>query len=488
LERLFAGVRQPAGSDSSTGDVGLAAGDGGSPGTLPRSFLLGAPPELYETVVMTATTQGTTLRTNHWRGVSYDRYTGRGWAITAESRQQVSAGEEIPLPAIAAAAAVTQTVDRADDSATIRYTLGLPARFDQPVTIHWRGTNDLSRVVGQGGSYSAVSRVSAASVAALRGASLADVPPALLARYTALPDSVPERVFGLAQQAAGQATTPYDQAKALERFLRQYPYSLEVDLAPADQDPVDFFLFDLQAGYCDYYASSMVVMARSLGLPARLAAGYLAQPTVEGPQIIRQKNAHSWAEVYFADYGWLEFEPTAAFPAESPPPPLEGEPDLVDPEALDETTSPPIPMPPPDRRGYLWLLVLIPLLLSSWWLWRARRSRRGMPSDPATWAYQQLQRRASRLGQVVRPSQTPAEFTDGFLLHLNRLDRGRAARQLGLDRLSPEVERLTNTFADRQYARQKPPAKDAVVSWRRIRRQLWLLTLLEDLRGLWPRR
>jgi transglutaminase-like putative cysteine protease len=440
---------------------------------------------LYETVVMTAATQGDANRANHWRGLSYDRYTGRGWSVSAESRESIAAGQDILLPPVAAAVIVTQTITRTDDIAAIRYTLGLPLRFDHRVTVHRRGLEDLSRVEGQGGSYSAVSRISSAGVAELRSASLADVPPALMARYAALPDNVPERVFDLAWQVTGEANTPFDQAKALETFLRQYPYSLDVELPPAGRDPVDYFLFDLQAGYCDYYASAMVVLARTLGLPARLAAGYLAQPNVDGLQTIRQLNAHSWAEVYFAGYGWLEFEPTAAFPVELAPPPLPGEPGFVDSAALTGA-PPPIPEPRPDKTGYLWLLALIPLFLGGWWLWRTRRKTRLVLPDQTSWAYHRLQRRASRLGQPVQPSQTPDEFADAFLTRLHDLDRGRLVSRLQLAQLALEIRRLSRDFSGRQYARQKPPAESAAASWRRIRRRLWLLSLIEDLRGLWP--
>lgn len=484
LERVFAGVRQPAQRTPADDDALLSGGVG--QGMLPRSFLLGAPPELYETVVMTATTQGESSRISHWRGFSYDHYTGQGWALSPESRAHFAAGQEIPLPPITATTTISQAVTRADDAAIVRFTLGMPERFSSPVTVYWRdGGNDLSRVEGQGRSYTAASQASTASAAEVRGASLADAPPALMVRYSQLPDSVPERVLDLAQQVAGWATTPYDQAKALETFLRQYPYSLDVELPPAGRDPVDYFLFDLQAGYCDYYASAMVVMARSLGLPARLAGGYLAQPAVDGVQTIRQLNAHSWAEVYFPGYGWLEFEPTAAFPAETliaAP----GEQSFFDSEAAVRVEPPPIPEPQADRRGALWLLALVPLLLGSWWLWRIYWPRRFVPADQTAWAYQQLQRRASRLGQAVQPSQTPAEFSDAFLAYLNELDQGRLARRLQLAHLAPEVRQLTSTFAVRQYGRRKPPASQAVDSWRRIRRQLWLLNLVEDLRGLWP--
>ena len=489
LDRVFAGVRQP-GPSYLAGEGALEAG--GSHGTLPRTFLLGAPPELYETVVMTATAHGDSTRAAHWRGLSYDVYTGRGWAVSAESRESVAAGQPIRLPEILATTAVTQTIVSTSESGRIRYSLGLPLRFDQAVTTRWRGLEDLSRVEGQGGFYTAVSRLSAATPAELRDASLAELSPALKARYTALPDSIPERIHALANQVAGESDlplTPYDQAKALEAFLRQYPYSLDVELPPADSDPVDYFLFDLQAGYCDYYASAMVVMARSLGLPARLAAGYLAQPAgSDGVQTITQINAHSWTEVYFADYGWLEFEPTAAFAAESAPLPAPEEQDVFGSEATPSQNPPPIPEPARDYAGFFWLLALLPLLLVGWWFWRARHQPWQRPADRAQWASDRLQRRAGRLGQLVQASQTPAEFSDAFLLHLDHLNQRRLARRLDLVEIKTEIRQLATAFAGWQYAQHKPPIGEVADSWRRVRWRLWILNVGEDLRGLWPNR
>jgi hypothetical protein len=101
-------------------------------------------------------------------------------------------------------------------------------------------------------------------------------------------------------------------------------------------------------------------------------------------------------------------------------------------------------------------------------------------------AYQRLQRHAGRLGQAARPSQTPAEFADAFVVYLDGLAQDRLAGRLRLAQLAPEVKRLTRLFADRQYARHKPPAEEATASWRRLRRPLWMLTLLKGLHSLWP--
>ena len=78
----------------------------------------------------------------------------------------------------------------------------------------------------------------------------------------------------------------------------------------------DYFLFDLKQGYCDYYATSMVVLARAAGLPARLVVGYAngSYDHERAQYIVTENYAHSWVEIYFADIGWVEFEPTSSQP------------------------------------------------------------------------------------------------------------------------------------------------------------------------------
>jgi hypothetical protein len=159
------------------------------------------------------------------------------------------------------------------------------------------------------------------SVSALRSAS-DTYPQDVLDRYLVLPREVPARVRRLAEDITRGKTNPYDKAKAIEVYLRSnYPYDLEVPAPPPDQDVADYFLFDLKRGYCDYYATSMVVLARAVGLPSRLVIGYsngIYNP-LEAKYVVREANAHSWVEVYFAGVGWVEFEPTASQPAISLP-------------------------------------------------------------------------------------------------------------------------------------------------------------------------
>src|SRR5436309_1722367 len=116
----------------------------------------------------------------------------------------------------------------------------------------------------------------------------------------------------------GEQTDPYDKAETIESFLRTtYRYAPTVRAPPAGRDPVDFFLFDLKEDFCEYFASSMVVMLRELGVPARVVEGYTAgtlDPTT-GKFQVKELDAHAWVEVYFPQYGWIEFEPT---PSQAP--------------------------------------------------------------------------------------------------------------------------------------------------------------------------
>jgi transglutaminase-like putative cysteine protease len=384
---------------------------------------------------------------------------------------------------------VSQVIERVKDNPSIRYSLGQPSHFDQEVETYWRGVSDLSRVTGQGKRYSVLSSIAAAGPEQLRQAALADVPPEILVRYTTLPDSVPERVHALAAEiAAGPegGRSAYDTAKDIELFLHQYPYSLEVELPPAASDPVDFFLFEQQAGYCDYYASSMVVLARSLGIPAWLATGYLVQPAdQDGRQIIHQINAHSWAEVYFAGYGWVEFEPTAGFSTLSAPV-VVNQPTSPGEQMPVEYEPPPIPERGQTWTALWWLPLPVALAMGGWYLWRRRR-RKGSRSDEAQRIYSQLLQGARRLGQATPASQTPQEFERALLQRLGELEGKRLSRRLGPARLKAEVQQLTTAFAVRQYSQDKSTPGSAAENWRRMRWRYWLLGQLNRLTRRWSR-
>ena len=116
---------------------------------------------------------------------------------------------------------------------------------------------------------------------------------------------------------ASGATSAYDKAAALETYLRDnFTYSTHVASIPPEQDWVDFFLFDSKQGYCDYFATTMVVLLRAQGVPARVASGFAPGDfdASTGISIVRENHAHTWVEAYFPGFGWITFEPSAIRP------------------------------------------------------------------------------------------------------------------------------------------------------------------------------
>ncbi len=120
------------------------------------------------------------------------------------------------------------------------------------------------------------------------------------------------RIPRLASQVAGSATNNYDKAAALEIYLKtHYGYTLQLLRTPV-ADPLANFLFERKQGHCEYFASSMAVMLRTLHIPSRVVNGFRSDEfnDVTGNYVVRAKNAHSWVEAYFPGYGWITFDPT----------------------------------------------------------------------------------------------------------------------------------------------------------------------------------
>jgi len=138
-------------------------------------------------------------------------------------------------------------------------------------------------------------------------------PPGLAAEETELPADFDPRVRLKAQQVVDGATTPYDQALALQNFFRdEFTYDLDVPPGQSDNAMIDF-LFVTKRGYCEQFAGTYAAMARSIGLPTRVAVGFtpgeedLDKP---GTYHVLGRHAHAWPEVYLSGQGWVPFEPT----------------------------------------------------------------------------------------------------------------------------------------------------------------------------------
>jgi transglutaminase-like putative cysteine protease len=482
-ERLFGPISH-GGHPSGPGGHGAA-------GTLPRAHLLGGGPELSETIVLYVATSdpapppreaeelpqavAQTPR-RYWRSVTYDTYTGWGW-INGLLEERTALPGQLIMPEPPPGEDLVQQFERLLPGQNELYAVNSPLQVDRTVQTWWHAPGDLAQVTGAPERYTVVSRAPAPTIAAMRAASPL-APPEIADRYLALPDSIPQRVLDLAHRVAGGQETRFDQARAIETYLRAYPYTLELPDPPSDRDLVDYFLFDLQEGYCDYYASAMVVMARAVGIPARLASGY-AQGTYDYDRqrwVVTEMDAHSWVEVYFDGIGWVEFEPTAGLPA-------------LDRPGGDELPAPVVPaLPPRPRRWWQrvpWVLVgmgLIVLLAVAVviWVWRPSRQRDLVAAELVRDRQARLLRWGERLGAPLRDGQTASEY--GAALGQVLRGRGQGSRWLQVRRASdeapPQVQTLADTFVRSQYSPRPVPERDAWrvhTLWTRLRRYLaWL--------------
>ncbi|WP_457033956.1 transglutaminase family protein [Kitasatospora sp. P5_F3] len=180
---------------------------------------------------------------------------------------------------------------------------------------NWRYEPSTRTVVGDRGQksdgigYDVTSLELEPSPAQLRAAGT--TPADLAKRYTALPDTLPPVVAETARKVVAGKTTPYDQAVALQNWFtsKEFTYSLKVD-AGTGNEAITKFLQN-KTGFCVHFAASMAAMARSLGIPARVAIGFApGADQGRGNFIVRSQDYHAWPELYFPGSGWLRFEPT----------------------------------------------------------------------------------------------------------------------------------------------------------------------------------
>ena len=160
--------------------------------------------------------------------------------------------------------------------------------------------------------YTVVSRIPRFSEADLARVSKS-IPDRIRKRYLALPRDFPERVTGEAKRVTASAPTQYRKALALQTYFRsaRFTYSLDVNLG-TDEKAIVQFLFETRTGFCQQFAGTYAAMARAIGLPARVAVGFVPGVLKEDGFHVRGKDAHAWPEVYLSGYGWVPFEPTPA--------------------------------------------------------------------------------------------------------------------------------------------------------------------------------
>jgi transglutaminase-like putative cysteine protease len=281
-----------------------------------------------ETPIFTATILNTTpdeLRL-YWRARTYDTYEAGTW-ISMETDVEPYFPDEgtFPLPVYSGRRSIEVNVNPQVESLHLLYVPPQPAAINRSslltVVRTSTGMADVSSVAARttvvlGEVYRVRSQVADPSADQLRSAGT-EYPDWIRERFLQLPESLTPRTRQLAVEITRDLDNPYDQTLAITRWLRDnIQYSLASGEPPEGVEPIDWFLFDHGVGFCNWYASAEVLLLRSLGIPARVAAGF-AQGTVDETghvYSVLQRDAHAWPEVFFPGYGWIEFEPTTAQP------------------------------------------------------------------------------------------------------------------------------------------------------------------------------
>lgn len=500
--RFFGGVESPSRPELPWDQVARTPSERAE-ASLPRSHLLGGNPSLSNQMVMRACIDAPPPVFDehdaawvgpqyYWRGVTYGTFDGRQWTNGPTRVESAAAYEPLLDAAITHTLSLKQRYLIQVPHGVTLYAVGEPYTVDQPVRARKRAAGDLVGLEAESKDYVVSSRVPQATVRQLESAS-ASYPEPVVQRYLQVPDALPDRVRVLAGEITQRAGSPYATAVAIERYLRQFPYDLHVSLTPRGQDVVDYFLFETQRGYCDYYASSFVVLARLAGIPARLAVGY-ATGTYDlerGCYTVTEMDAHSWPEVFFPDYGWIPFEPTAAFspfqrledgtspsPGSAGPPAIPRRPWHVAVREWWRHTS---------RDGIAYLVAACTLVLLVLLIVRVRGWRfhsRLPPGAGIALCYQELAAVGQRFGAMRQPFDTPAEYRVRLVAAIH----GREARwpwpgaslAPAVARAQQGIQALIEAYVRASYSPRAPDSTYRVQVdrlWRHLKRQLWWLRL-----------
>lgn len=276
---------------------------------------------------------------SYWRVETRDTYTGKGWVSASSGAMPFLKNELVPNENI------PSSVPATDEKATIISYTGYPFliypagiqtvsaangvtfRMDPGRDkIYTLNAQQKMKSIDRYSIRYSVPRYNVADLTKTENTASSDprMKGYFLQRYTQLPTELPLRVGALADQVTAGKTNSFDKAQAIEAYLNGpgFTYDQKNVAIPGDQvDYVDQFLFDSKRGYCDNFSTSMVVMLRTLGIPARWVKGFNGGDFVQYSQKgsmkqvyeITNNNAHSWVEVYFPNQGWVPFEPTKGF-------------------------------------------------------------------------------------------------------------------------------------------------------------------------------
>lgn len=307
LERVLPGESADIASGGSGGpsgqlgalNPGAGTGVGGEIGLNSDTFASNST-EVHFTV--------TSSRRTYWRTAAYGTYTGSGWQRSTET-SPIDGTIDHPGPD-GERIDYELTLNKGASAVPTAYRPALVEGVDNPRATA-NGAVEPGSKLDSGTTIEGVSYAPRDDVDLLRSTD-ESYPAPIEQRFTQLPDSTPERI---AQQTAeifedANADDPYQKAAAVQEFLRSSKeYSL--DVGERSDSIADTFIFEMSAGYCEYFATSMAVMLRSQDIPARYVVGYSSgQKVGENTYEVRGMNAHAWVEVYFEGVGWVRFDPT----------------------------------------------------------------------------------------------------------------------------------------------------------------------------------
>ena len=423
----------------------------------------------------------------YWRSVTYDVYVGEGWVTSSAPPSAYEANTPLIPGLLDKHRLLHLDVQMIQPEGKLFWS-GILFSADIPFTADWRVRPQPSLFADQSAllqadmfvaasnaiAYKAQSYVPDVSEDQLRAAP-ADYPENIRERYLSLPRSLPDRVHQLAREIVAGKANPYDKAKAIEAYLRTYPYDLEVSGPPQDQDVADYFLFELKKGYCDYYATAMVVLARSSGIPARFVSGY-SSGSYDAPNaqyVVRELNAHSWVEIYFPEIGWVEFEPTGSQP-EIDRLPVEV---AVPAESSEESAASALLNRYRRELILIWaspviVLFFITLLyftvIERWYYMRLS------PEKAIERIYQRLYRFGRPLVGHRVGGETAFEFSNRLNNKLDEVQRRSGYTKI-FYKIKNEIDGLTNIYYISLFSQQHTQKQDAVVAfntWKRLRLRL----------------
>ncbi|GHH62400.1 transglutaminase [Streptosporangium violaceochromogenes] len=302
--------------------AGAGKGRGGNSISIPNPIvsLRGRLTLPGNSTVMTYTTDDGSPR--YLRIYTLDVFDGRQWTMTGPNgrpEDKTSAGPLPPPPGQGTDVPVTPVTTKisvSDGVGNLKF-LPLPyppGRID--VAGDWRTDRDTLMVfstgdTAEGLTYTVVSDEPRPTTETLGRAG--PVPPRITERYLRLPKSLPRKVTDLALRVTDRNATPHERAIQLQDFFtRKGGFTYTLTTQGHDDQALTDFLIRNRAGYCEQFAAAMAVMARVVGIPARVAIGYTGGGRLGDGWQVRTHDAHAWPELYFEGTGWLRFEPTPA--------------------------------------------------------------------------------------------------------------------------------------------------------------------------------